>query len=205
MAALSSSPQAHPPQPGMAPSASPSALRSAWQGFLPARGPRNRAQSDRPVSRAHSPGRSAGTGNVTVSRGTLSLQSQVWILFLLLRILPPATRRPQEPTTHPAGRARSWPSLGGGAAVAAAAPPLRSRARLCRPPLPPLPLPLPPGEEDAQSFAEPADSATPGNSPMGGENKSVNLPWEALYALPLTSRKILTCFPLLFVIKTVPS
>lgn len=154
-------------QPSMAPAASPSALQRAWPGFLPARGPRHRAQSNRPAPTAPLQGplprqvswkgqcnREDGHPQPS-ARGLDPVPS--FSGPAICHLLPP--RAHCRPSGAPAG---SGPSSGGGAATAA--PLCGVRLGSARPQLPPR-------EEDAQSFAEPADSATPGNSPRRRKQK----------------------------------
>ena len=171
-------------QPSVAPPASPPALRSARPGSLPARGPRDRARSDRPAPAAPlqrpRPRQSAGTDGVPVRTASPRLQPAVRILSLLC----PATRHRLPPRAHgpPGGApARSGPSSGDAAAAAAPLP--RSRARLC-----------PPAAATSRGGCSELCRARRLSRARELANKSMNLPREAPYPPP-TRRKTRTCFP----------
>lgn len=171
-------------QPSVAPPASPPALRSARPGSLPARGPRDRARSDRPAPAAPlqrpRPRQSAGMDGVPVRTASPRLQPAVRILSLLC----PATRHRLPPRAHgpPGGApARSGPSSGDAAAAAAPLP--RSRARLC-----------PPAAATSRGGCSELCRARRLSRARELANKSMNLPREAPYPPP-TRRKTRTCFP----------
>lgn len=169
----------------MAPSASPSALRSTWPGFLPAQGPGTRAQSDRLALTAPLqcplPGQDSWNGQRDGEDGHPHPPASGLDPFPSLS--DPATCHllPREPTACPPGR-RHAPGQ-------AQAVPRRRRLPFCgarlisaRPRLPPLR-----GGCSELCRARRLSHAT--ELAGRGENKSINLPWEALYPPPQTRRR----------------
>lgn len=138
--------------------------------LLPARGPGSGAQSDWPLSRAHSRDRPAGTGSVTAGTATLTPQPALRVP-VLLQILPPAAR--------PAGRRQLRAGL---RSAVRAAPLLWGGLRCTHPPARSCHLPR------RMLRAVQRRRLSQPSAPGRGDNKSINLPWEAL-SPPLQRRR----------------
>lgn len=115
---------------------------------------------------AATPGQASWGQRVAVRVDTLGLQQAVWMLLLLFRILPPAASPPPFKSPPPA-------QLGAGTRGQAQEGPPRRLPAFCRASClcPPAAASPPATAEDAQSFAEPADSAA--RAPSRGGNKAL--------------------------------
>lgn len=115
---------------------------------------------------AATPGQASWGQRVAVRVDTLGLQQAVWMLLLLFRILPPAASLPPFKSPPPA-------QLGAGTWGQAQEGPPRRLPAFCRASClcPPAAASPPATAEDAQSFAEPADSAA--RAPSRGGNKAL--------------------------------